>query len=305
MRISSEVKVLLGVLKFGILLALILIAAFLFGIFWQQKFHAPLLNPTDTVLVLGHSQVENAIVDLPYPADQIINLGASGEDYFYTYLKAKALLSSANNITRAYISISNERFESRRDTIAFNRSNLDVRWWKFLPFAGIQEWSILYEKSGLNFLYPCVFFLRNQLSLALTDRESIPKKFAWGGFRANYSNGLDSMMNANQGKSYPISFAVEPNLSFEYLKKLVGLFQSKGIKVVLFRIPMHPAYPPLQNELFFQKAIQTHFPATPFLDFQNIPMSNAHFADQCHLNPSGTERFMVYFLSSIQGVPVP
>ena len=62
-----------------------------------------MLNPTDTVLVLGHSHVENAIVDLPYPADQIINLGASGEDYFYTYLKAKALLSSANNITHAYI----------------------------------------------------------------------------------------------------------------------------------------------------------------------------------------------------------
>lgn len=305
MRISSEVKVLLGVLKFGILLALILILVFLFGLFWQQKFHAPLLNPTDTVLVLGHSHVENAIVDLPYPADQIINMGASGEDYFYTYLKAKALLSSINNIRHAYIAVSNERFESKRDTIAFDQSNLDFRFWKLLPFASMGDWTLVYQKSGLKSIYPCLFFLRNQLSVALADRASITGKFNWGGFRPNCRNGLDSMMNTNQGKSYPISFSVESNLSFEYLKKLVGLFQSKGIKVVLFRIPMHPAYPPLQNELFFQKAIQTHFPETPFLDFQNIPMSNAHFADQCHLNPSGAERFMGYFLSSIQGVPVP
>lgn len=297
--VPRGIRLLGRVALFGFTLAMLILLTLALSSFWHRTFHSPQLSSKDTLLFLGHSHVENAVIDSPYPNDQFKNLAASGEDYFYTYLKCKALTMDSTSIKQVFISISNERFDPSRDTIMFNQNNVEARFWKLLPYATHSEWRLLMENAWVPLLKSSVFFLKNQFSMAFRPRNTILDKFDWGGFRPNYSDGLDSMMRANQGKSFSKEIKWESSISFMYLKKTIELLQSKQIEVALLRVPMHPAYPPLQNEMKFQELMATHFPEIPFYDFQDTKMLNHHFADQRHLNISGAIWFMDNFLARI------
>jgi len=88
----------------------------------------------DTI-ILGHSHAACAYDDTLL--ENVENLAAGGESYFYTYLKLKALLQSKNQIKRIILECSNNQFSKSMEKWTFKEPKV---YWHFPKFSASPEY---------------------------------------------------------------------------------------------------------------------------------------------------------------------
>jgi hypothetical protein len=100
----------------------------------------------------------------------------------------------------------------------------------------------------------------------------------------------------NEVKSKQIELS---KTNLDYLRKIIDLCTSRNIQVMFIRCPVHKSINIHMYEDQFWEVKNTLFPEIEFLDFSDFPLEDQDFADQTHLNKSGSEKISVWFNSML------
>jgi len=260
------------------------------------------LSPETSVLVLGSSHVMFGI-----QADRFhlptVALSAGAMNYESMELVAEQAISRAPNINTILIEC--DILSLRTDTI--NKYNGDF---SSLYALGVSLWDFPRDiywklKQALRespCFYPIYFMPRlNPRGLIWVRKKSNPKKesvtlSADGQLLGNVHAGNDGYIAVGYHRADML-----PDYTKENKKALFRLLQnleSRGIQIVLFRLPHHRTYmeaQPLEWDSQIEQMmaeIQLQFPSIYWRDYMvDTELEDTDFADGHHLNRWGSERF--------------
>lgn len=244
-------------------------------------------------LILGHSHAESAYNDSLI--SNTLNIAASGESYFYSYIKLSKILEQPKPGLTVLIEFSNNSLLPEMDNWISGDMFMQDKYRLYQPYAGWPERSLLYRRNFKTTALLDINSLENNLFYAVKlGRLGVDKRM--GGYQYLVRDKTDSLLragvtvNRDSIRNLPYS---EANIT--YLEKMVTLCREKNIKCLLVRSPLHQAYPGRANEPVFQELLNTRFKGTQLLDFANFQLSDNYFGDLEHLNFRGAAAFSPFF----------
>jgi hypothetical protein len=248
--------------------------------------------PADkTILILGNSHSECALDDSII--DHSVNFAQSGDCYFYTYYKAKKLLDVNPNLKTVILEYNNNCFFSEMDKWMYDEQHIGYKLPKFTHYMSLEDKLYLFYKNPGSYFIAYRDAIKMKLKLSLKKSLETMVFLEWGEFRKNEkvadknAFSKEALLAAGQG-FYSDSSISKVDLS--YLKSIHDLCRSKQVKVILFRSPVHPSFP-LVNEQELQAMRQTEFKDLAFWDYLHFPLADSLFVDPQHLNYKGAMLF--------------
>lgn len=280
----------LHILKFGLILLVLLVAALLFTesyISAKSDFKIP--DGTDKIII-GHSHPECAFNDSLIA--NTINMAQSGESYFYSYYKINQLLRQNKNIKCIFLEFSNNQLEKKMEDWIWSSLFLSYKYHTYAPFIDYQGNSLLMKKNPQSLLkFQIKTLLNNFKVIALKDYNYTRKT---GGYLYLEKSKIDSLLKLRDTTGNNMQELV-PTENLAYLDKIIRLCRTRNVELVLVRSPLHPKYPGTKNEPEFKKLLAVKYQHVHFLDFKNFPLRDGEFADLEHLNFKGAKRFSAFF----------
>jgi len=276
--------------------AIVLVIFLVSGILAKSK-TTLVLEPSARLVIMGHSHPECAFVDSMSPS--LVNLAQSGESYFYTYQKLKALLPNNGQITDIYVEFTNNQIDQEMDDWIWSDKYMSHRFPMYAPFLSFQDACLLAVKNPKCFL----------LSFTLSIKENVLKCVSSGSrdlARFGGYNGLQSSIEFNGGVRFNAvelnsGLEEESDISFKnifYLEKMVTLCSTFNVQLHLMRSPQHAGYKKT-NEETYQQIRKERFATVSYLDFGDMQLADSLFADTEHLNINGGQYFTRYFLETV------
>lgn len=249
-------------------------------------------------IVLGHSHSASAFNDSLI--SNFSNFSASGEAYFYTYLKAKKIIPNNKQIRVVFIEFDNTSIDKRMDSWTWGDEYIHSQFPFYFPLLKFAEFQFLWKKNSKAILNcaPQSFIKSmgyNYLSI-LNINTSINIKNKFGGYWYLVRDKTDSLINnmsTNLINKKTDSDISETNIN--YLSKIIELCKKNKVKVFLIRSPILYKYTGLENEQKLKKLLSTQFSDFEFLDFKDFPLQNSEFGDLSHLNYKGAKKFSSFF----------
>lgn len=250
------------------------------------------IDPTKTLLILGHSHPEAALNDTIIRNS--MNLAESGESYFYTYVKLKPILHANPNIEAAFIEFTNNVVSEEMTEWIYSNKHVKFRFPKYAAYMGPKEFLTLFSHNFEGTLFATSFSVKNYLSFLASRSSDIIKAQQWGGFKNLSFSKVDSLLAHIDMDTYGKFQGNFPEKNIQYLRKIIDMLRDNGLKVYLIRSPQHPQYPGFRNETLLMNTYRERFADVPFFDFRNLTLEHHDFADLEHLNASGSDKFSKY-----------
>jgi hypothetical protein len=258
------------------------------------------LSDKKNIIVLGHSHPECAFNDSLIPT--VSNFGASGEAYFYTYLKGKKIIHNNKQIKVVLIEFENTQIDKVMDSWTWDNEHIYNSFARYYPFMEYSDFKFLWEKNS-NAILECppksfIKELGKNFLSAFILRKSIISNNRFGGYLYLDRDKTDSLINDKPVNNLNSRYKTKPELSeanINYLSKIIEFCEINNVKVFLIRSPIHHKYPGYVNETKFKELRDTRFSKIEFLDFKDFPLENYEFGDLGHLNHIGARVFSIFF----------
>ncbi|WP_320814522.1 hypothetical protein [Flavobacterium sp.] len=251
-------------------------------------------------IILGHSHPEEAFNDSLIQKAQ--NFARGGEQYFYTYLKAKKLIESNPNIKVVFLELTNNQLspEMRVWIEDFQKNVVNIP--NYSPVMDFKDHLFVFQKNPLAYIKAQEIVIKKNLNFTFLEKKDIFKQRDWGSFYANPREKADSIIKSIENdKEKKPSFTVQTDdINLVFIDKIIKLCKKNEVKLYLTRCPQHIKYPFYGNENELKKIIATRYSSIPFLDFNSFYLSNNDFADLEHLNYKGAGKFSLFFDSLLK-----
>lgn len=248
------------------------------------------LNPSIKTLILGHSHPECSIDDSI--VQNTINLSQSGESYFYTYYKARKIISTNPQIRTVVIEFTNNVFKIQDDW-TYNDDYLLFKYCSYSQLIPFDEKVYLLYKNPFGYLDAYIRSVKSKYMLLYSDKKEFFKKLCWGGYLPLIRNQVPNIEKPQN--RVPKSIA-NPEIKvgllskINYLRMIVEFCKSRNVKVILLRSPLHPYYKRI-NEAEMNYLLCHDFKDIPFWDYSNYPLRQHEYGDLEHLNKEGAKVF--------------
>jgi len=241
------------------------------------------LDETATTLILGDSHSKFAFND--HIISGSFNYSDNADSYFYSYVKLKAIHKKNPQIDTLLLSFSEHNMESRIEELwTLNEGHLNKRMPLYGPLLGLEDALFLLEHAPESLfknlfgqvLFPIYYLAKGQ--------------GLFGGFRELNQNTLAAeieMERATPSKKQAVFEVAE--LECRYILKIEDYCVKNGIKLLLVNPPVYPLIHARQANVY--GPYKKYFSHIPFLDFSQLPLSDADFADMVHLSPKGARHF--------------
>ena len=251
------------------------------------------LNSNTKTIILGHSHSECSLNDSLLSNTK--NLSQSGESYFYTYIKTKAIVDQNPQIENVIIEFSNNQICKEMDNWIWDDKHLSYRLPMYNIFMTFDETFLLFKNNPKSFIM-CVKKCVRTCMEYLISSNNLSKI---GGYM-KLSHKMTSSEKMNQIQISSSQDYSETNIL--YLEKIIKKCSSKNICVYFIRSPLHKNYPKEQNEFKFQTLLKTKFSNVRFIDGTQITLEDNNFADLEHLNQFGATNFTKWFHIEFQKI---
>lgn len=248
-------------------------------------------------VVFGHSHPECAFNDTLI--SNFSNYAASGEAYFYTYLKAKNIIQQNAQIETVFIEFSNDQIGSFTDNWIWTDKYLSKRFDEYAPFMSFKEHRLLFSNNPSGFIKFIITASKKNVKKIANNRMHFNDEL--GGYRFLEANTSDAIrVNLLKPEKDEIINGQLSETNMSYLKKLINYCTVNSKAVYLIRTPVHESSVELQNETQFKKVLLEQFNNVEFLDFLEYPLKNSDFYDSGHLNSKGAKTFSTWFNSLLE-----
>lgn len=277
---------------FVIILSLIVIISFVnYKFIYNNSYFK--IKSEKKYLFLGDSHFEYAFND---SNSSFLNICQSAENYYFTYLKLKKILSKNSQIETVLIDFCNSQVDSKNDFYLFKSNEyIESRYLEYYPLFGREDFRFLADINIRGLINAHQKTLMKGI-YRIAKNTNIQEDDFLGGHQVLHHELSDTLLNHNYKKN---NFKASAT-SLIYLDKIIKLCSSKNIKIYLVRSPLHPSWEYLGNEYFFQKIKENKFANTEFLDFKDFHLNNNEFADLEHLNEKGSLKFTSFFNTLIR-----
>ncbi len=246
------------------------------------------------ILFLGNSHPECALNDVIIKNS--INLSNSGECYFYTYQKTKALLNCNIQAKTVFIQFSPIELTTKWDSAIWEKKYLLEFLPQYISVLSLDENLFVFKKNPRDFL-KCYFVTAIMKNMGWCNFANIKcLKKIWGGYRS-LERDIDSSDIKNMEKERIIIFG-ENNIV--YLSKTLEILKERNIAVVLVSMPIASKNYSTSTTNKFLEIKKENFPSETWLDFSSFPLNLDDYADLGHLNYKGSKKFSVFFNSLIE-----
>lgn len=243
-------------------------------------------------VVFGHSHPACAFVDTLI--NDFYNASASGERFFYTFIKMKKFLADNDSIDVVFIEFDDIQISKNSDSAIWNNVNLDNRFERFFPLMGFNEHFLLLQKNPIR-------YSRNFLSLPKQQIKRINnKRYFFSQFtddpKEAKENSQTTKTAENASQSVDITHEFEPSqYNIKYLDKCIALCKEQNVRVILIRSPIYKDGINQFIEEKFQEIRMNRFSNLSFLDFKDVDLNEGDFLDYGHLNVKGARKFSLWF----------
>ena len=265
-------------------LFLIVITLLLIEFIFKNKQSKVELSKNTNYIVLGHSHPEFAFNDSLINGFK--NLGASGENYFYLYQKAKWIIHNTT-LKTVFIEFTNNCINVEMNNWMYGENFILKKFPKYFPIMSYNDKFQLLKKHPFNFLRSYPLGLSNQIQNVFKSQITISEL---GGFNKLNRVISDSLLNlktiTNRNQAQETS-----EINLHYLDKIIELCKQNHKEVIFVRSPQHPKYQGYANESLFQNIFRKKYRNLTFYDFANFPLTDSCFADLEHLNYKGANQF--------------
>lgn len=243
------------------------------------------------ILILGDSNSECAINDSIY--DSSINLSASSDSYFYSYLKLNKIIES-NKIHTLILSFSPQNIFDNGWLL--NDSHIYSRFRVYYPLMNENDLMFLVKNNPIASL-KATFAIPKQ-SILNTARNLLNKPFHYGQFNLLNRNILFEVQEKlKKGEKLPF-FQIPETLrtsdnEIKYLNKIINLCNRENIKLILMNMPKRREL--LEYSKYgikdFNNFYDLNYSNIEYLDFSELKMPDNFYGDFVHLNIKGSTYF--------------
>ena len=240
-----------------------------------------------TILILGDSHTETSINDSLL--GNCVNLSASADSYYYSYLKLVKLKKINPQIKTLILSYSFKNIISGiEDKWLFNNKQINSRFFRFCHFMSLDDFRILAGKKPLQVMQNVFKIPRFSFIFFVSDYKSL----GIGGFkrieRHDFENAIRNLQSEKPDSTFEYSI-----IEMTYLKKIFSFCKAREIELVLISTPLHPILLKARKKrmLFSQNYLQKHFSQVKYMDFSSMRVPDSCFADLNHMNSKGASLF--------------
>jgi hypothetical protein len=246
------------------------------------------------ILLLGDSNMQCAINDSIFKS--AINLAASADSYFYSYLKLKRMVNSNSDIDTVLLSFSpHNLFENGW---LLNDENI---YSKIQTYYTIMDWDdfvFLFYRNPRAVVSSSSPIIKRTLLNTIKKITNAKINAPLGGF-LNLNRNILHEVQIKLKNGEPLPFFKIPN-SFivsteeeEYLNKIISLCRIYKIKLYLINLPkriellQYPKY----GVNTFNKLYDSKYRDIDFIDCSNLELPDDNYGDFVHLNSKGSSQF--------------
>lgn len=276
-------KTLIFLILSGIIVMSIIITSY-----WIVKRQSSFkIDQNITSIIIGHSQSECALDDSIL--DHSINLSASGESYFYNYIKLKEVIEDNKQIKNVFIEFSNNQVDSLMDDWIWGYNKMSYRLQFYAPFMSFKDMNVLIDNNPTDFIASYSVSTRKFIYRILKNDYYFVDEI--GGYLEIKESHVEDIIENNKFDSSISADHTLSDTNIKYLKKMISLCREHYIDVYFIRSPFHPLYEAYENEHVFQSVYKNNFEDIKFLDFKNLIFPNDYYLDLQHLNYKGAEEY--------------
>lgn len=262
------------------------------------------LPPHKTVLVVGDSHPECAIDDRIL--ESVVNLSRSGDTYFYSYLKIRAVLEHNPQIETVVLSYSYAELSESRDDWFKGTTQIGDRLPKFLPLLNYRDFLRLFRAN------PYAVVANIPRSSRSGFRRILKTKRGYFPFRTMRSFGhyrplrQDRLQEAKNRRSTVSGEGANPDAKQpevkggqyqrKHLKEIYLLLRAREKNVILLNVPVHPWWAPWLDayEDYNVSFAREQLPHALVVDHSQMEIPEMYFRDFGHLNYEGAKLYSEY-----------
>lgn len=222
------------------------------------------------------------------------NASASGERFFYTFIKMKKFIADNESVEVVFIEFDDIQISEASDTSIWDNINLDNRFDMYFPIMNLDENLLLLNKNPTR-------YARNFLSLPKQQIKRINnKRYFFDQFTDDPKETKDNSQTTktadNASQAVDISPGFEPSeYNIKYLDKCIAHCKEQDVRVILIRSPIYKEKMNQFIEEKFQEIRKNRFSNLSFLDFKDVDLKDSDFLDYGHLNVKGARKFSLWF----------
>jgi hypothetical protein len=280
-------------LVFGALILIVICALMSISLAaYIQRYYAIKLPQETTILVLGNSHPECAIMD-----DKIFglkNFARSAEPLFYTKEKLKWLLKWNPQIKLVCVELSENQLESRMSDWIWSAESVQRHVASLFPYLDFDYHLEAFKVHQLRYAESLFIGMKRSFKgIFLEDNKRFFSFLEWGGFKSQSGSHimeLGDSLNAISGNQENLI----PNQdNLDALYGIQDICTKEQRDLVFIRCPYHPKKSKKFEEAYF------HFfeknPDLVLLDFSGFEMQDDCYFDEQHLNVKGAQIFTAHF----------
>lgn len=249
------------------------------------------IPPDKNFLIVGDSHIECALDDSIL--DNMYNLAQSGSSYFYSYVKAKAVIEHNPQIDTLIVGYSYGDLLTNRDRWFSGEEQIRFKLGDYFFLFSPQDYLDLVRANPLHTLWytPQVIF---------KNFENIFRGYSSiGGYVYSERDRLKEAKSRYKEPEYNTSMKYSTYQEY-YLLKIYNYCQSKGVQLVLINVPIHHILETDQakhKDQYCKVALQK-MPNAILMNDSNFNIPEYGYADLEHLNHKGAEIYSNYLKQS-------
>ncbi len=254
----------------------------------QNSWYVPVLPSHKTTLIVGNSHPECAIIERM--EDPYINLGKSGECFYYSVRKAEWLLNSNPQIKQVWIEMAPNQFMPHMAQW-INDSEYQQRALLSFPFLMDSQWELAtWKKDPVASLQTKLVQMRRFWSAVIApDWETDRSVLKWGMYRE--LNGRSAKFTNPEEEGGQV---IQPDRdNWMALENFCKNLEKRGVQVFAFQCP---EYRKLDNFGSIQAYCKSQrLPIKHYLEIEFDVNDSTLFYDASHLNQKGAKQFSQQF----------
>jgi len=265
------------------------------------------LNYDINTLIIGDSHPMSSLD--PNIIKYSKNIALDSENYFFTYYKLRYFLMHNLQIKNVIIGFAPQNISKINAEMFLYQEPTEKqsykRYYNLLDYNGknkIKSFRKNFIEAVLKYEFgiPIKIYKEN-LFLKYLFRKNINKhdfEFIGNFYSSEISNvNIEDIKNKVKEYFYDdhMKYPGKSDLNIEYLYKIINICSSRGIKIYLYRSPVHPIYYQLlPNETLrdyedIKNEILNIDKNIEFIDYSKMQLETEHFGDGDHLNVFGAK----------------
>ncbi|MEY3598788.1 MAG: hypothetical protein RL521_1210 [Bacteroidota bacterium] len=268
------------------------IGTLLFFLLSMSSYHLPFYHPQlpnqKKVLVIGNSHPECAIIEKS--DDDFVNLGKSGECFYYSVKKAEWFVANNPQLKQVWIELAPNQFMPHMENWI---GDVEYEQRAMLSFPFLMdfnwEWNA-WSKAPVTSLQTKLVQARRYWSAVLWPRWSADRDaMKWGGYR-EMKGRSKTFENEEEKRTSTLQPNAENwNSLYQFCKKM----QSIGVQVHAFQCPEFEQYEIFDRVVAYCK--KNDLAVTSYHPIAFTCGDSSLFYDAGHLNEKGAKAFTIAF----------